>query len=257
MPRMVNALVAYGPEPASTPRLFEFAERVFAVCAAQVLIATWERPPRDDDEPGAFTTVETDLADLAARLAAGSADSFQLMSELGFHERDLCYVGVTRPPHAPLSRLCVIWPQGDAARDAAVLGLAREVLPACGVRYGYGFVAEDAFDALDYALGSCMTALSDDESALLGHRALAAPQCGEAFCNGRLRMVYPSNWLNAAQLTQPLADTTLREWIAADAARGTLTALGGELSLWQVPVAQLAEVNRSLGAAGLLVAWRG
>ena len=256
MSHMVNALTAYGLEQAPTPRLFEFAERVFAACAAQVLIATWERPPRDDDEPGAFTTVETDLADLAARLAAGSADSFQLMSELGFHERDLCYVGVTRPPHAPLARLCVIWPQGNEARDAAVLALAREALPACEVRYGYGFVAEDAFDALDYALGSCMTALSDDESALLGHRALEAPQCGEAFFSGRLRMVYASNWLNPAQLAQPLAGATLGEWIDADATRGTLTPLSAELSLWQVPAARLAELNRTLGAAGLLVAWR-
>jgi hypothetical protein len=76
------------------------------------------------------------------------------------------------------------------------------------------------------------------------------------YLDGMFRLVYQYNFITAKHLDRQIAGVSLKDWIAADRSRGTLTQLAADLWFWQVDEDHLFDVNRACAHAELLIAWK-
>lgn len=123
-----------------------------------------------------------------------------------------------------------------------------------GSPYGFAFHARNPHNAVGYGhLSGGTPLLAEDDLFAFGHdRAwFGGP---ERYRHEAMRLVYPVNVLMPSHLEAPMAGQTLREWIAETSARGAVEQTGARI-IWTVPAPSIPEVNRSLGEAGLLLAW--
>ncbi len=133
----------------------------------------------------------------------------------------------------------------------------------CRPSYGYAF--RRAFSAgpelFAHDIGFGESALYDDEESKrmtrwFHERTDGASQGRPApfrHLEGMHRDVFPLNILTASHLAREIAGMPLRDWIEADAARGTIVEIVAGSWIWAVPGRAIAEVRRHLRTAGLLV----
>jgi hypothetical protein len=70
--------------------------------------------------------------------------------------------------------------------------------------------------------------------------------------SGRIREVYPWNFLNETQLAAPVGDITLRNWIRSDPKRGSLAYFESDLCMWEVQPEQVPAIRTTLDYAGVI-----
>jgi hypothetical protein len=71
---------------------------------------------------------------------------------------------------------------------------------------------------------------------------------------GKLRDVYPWNFLNEAQLSRPVGGVPFADWIRAAPGRGTLEPFG-EMHFWEVPAEDIRTLRRTLWLEGNIYYW--
>lgn len=79
--------------------------------------------------------------------------------------------------------------------------------------------------------------------------------CG-TYKTGDFRDLYPLNFIGEAHLKRDVFGQTLREWIEADLARGTLEPLNETLWTWEIPQENISDLRQQLKPTDLLVCFR-
>lgn len=70
---------------------------------------------------------------------------------------------------------------------------------------------------------------------------------------GKMRDVYPINYLTDKHMNRTVWNRRLKDWIGEDPRRGSLAAIGDECWVWRVAERNLGAVRKSLSGSGILL----
>jgi hypothetical protein len=146
-----------------------------------------------------------------------------------------------------------------------LLPLARKVADPLGASYGIGFNRSQRLGPALYAIGICQglgedgygveLTESEDKEALNISRWAEGMEM-QVWQQGLIRDVYPWNFLNEHQLSRPIRNMTLREWIEQDFSRGRITKVNNKLFRWEVPSTHLSRIEQELQKGNLIFNWQ-
>jgi hypothetical protein len=133
--------------------------------------------------------------------------------------------------------------------------LAHDLSDFFGARYGYAYQRKFSQCPVFYPVGilggnDTIPDKEEDDITRWG-RTYKYPNRGYRL--GLLRDIYPYNFLSHAHFEEKVGDQTLRAWIDADPARGTLTPLTETLWSWQVPPQNIESVRATLAPTGIII----
>jgi hypothetical protein len=134
--------------------------------------------------------------------------------------------------------------------------VVKYLLESCSPTYGIGYERANLFGPVPYAIGIAEGlgfSGNDYEEAKhisrWGHTGM--PQA--VFRIGKLRDVYPWNFISNTHLSQYIHGESLQSWIRKNNhERGFLTQLSNALWLWEIQTDNLDKVRRGLQESGLL-----
>ena len=200
---------------------------------------------------------EVPLPELKIGLSSGEMKAFRLYAEKPSAQPWFASFGYMTDEFGGFHHVDA---QCAADLDAVYANLVQFVsneVPRMACSYGLLYSAEKVADAFYYAEGENLVRLFDYEDPTVFKRDAPGRFEGPArYRRDALRMVYPCNVLNAAHLDIQIQGSSLKEWIATEPTRGTLTRIGSEQWLWEVGGLHIDSVNRSCGEAGILLAWK-
>lgn len=160
-----------------------------------------------------------------------------------------------RPTEPEFGRaLGTLWvPDALAELDSADFrDLARRLVTRCCAAYGIAYrrsrLMGPGYYAFAFVYETSAAPPPDADEDHLGAWLLALERA--TYESGELRWVYPLNYLNNAQLGAPIDGSSLRDWIAADPLRGTLTSVGS-LTEWLVAEDSLGVIRAATERAEL------
>jgi hypothetical protein len=137
-----------------------------------------------------------------------------------------------------------------------VLPFVRDLAQDLKARYGVGYLRPAKQSPTLYASGLVMgLELIDPEHIEGGHIGFWRDAIDmRVWEEGKLRDVYPWNFLNEVQLARPVGGIAFADWIRAAPGRGTLEPFG-EMMFWEVPAADIRALRRTLWLAGNIYYW--
>jgi hypothetical protein len=137
-----------------------------------------------------------------------------------------------------------------------LLPFIRDLAQDLGARYGFAYIRSAETSPTLYALGLVMgLELIDPDDVEGDHIGFWMDAVRmRVWEQGKLRDVYPWNFLNAAQLSRPVGSVPFADWIRAAPGRGTLEPFG-EMSFWEVPAADIRTLRRTLWLEGNIYYW--
>lgn len=200
---------------------------------------------------------EVPLPELKAGLSSGEMKAFRLYAEKPGAQPWLASFGYMTDEFGGFHHIDA---QYAADLDDVYTNLVQylnDKVPQIACSYGMLYQAKKVADAFYYAEGENLARLFDYEDPTVFKRDAPGRFKGPArYRKDVLRMIYPCNVLNAAHLDIQIHGASLKEWIASEPERGTLTRIGNEQWLWEVDKHHVDSVNRSCGEAGILLAWK-
>lgn len=149
----------------------------------------------------------------------------------------------------------------DITSERAVSVLTSAANQVGGV-YGYIFSQEMRYCPGLYSrgvgFGNIMNERKDDHGMNISWWGRTGSDEDWSYEAGLLRDIYPHNFLSTPYLDAPVGGTlvSLREWIEADADRGTLEPFTGALWLWRPVVEHIPAIREALYRAGRVYYWR-
>ncbi|GIO29428.1 MULTISPECIES: hypothetical protein [Paenibacillus] len=208
------------------------------------------------DHEGDHDIMEVSLEKLRALLASGKATAFWLHNQQGTVPWNAAFEyqtdGFGSFPH--MAAYCNI---GIDRIYGRLTGWMRQTAERVRFPYGILYTAENMTDAFYYAAGYNFTTMFATENGSAFNRETPGLYNGQArYVDKMLRMAYPCNLLNMEHLKIELGGIALGDWIQSDPKHGILSRVREDLWMWEVEAGQLEEINRILGEAGILVAWR-
>ncbi|MEZ6056958.1 MAG: hypothetical protein R3C01_09655 [Planctomycetaceae bacterium] len=129
--------------------------------------------------------------------------------------------------------------------------------------YGIGFYRQ-RWMGPEYYVGGILfggftvptTLREDDETELAIGRWGDMAMNLHVWREGVIRDVYPQNYLMEPVLSRTVKDQSLREWIEADAVRGSLKQLDDRMTLWSIGEERIDAVRKVLWDAEIIFNWR-
>ncbi|GIO65923.1 hypothetical protein NYE48_11685 [Paenibacillus sp. FSL M7-1455] len=208
------------------------------------------------DHEGDHDIKEVSFDKLKALLDEGKASAFWLYNQQGLAPWNAAFEyqtgGFGSFPH--MAAFCDI---GIDRIYGRLTGWMRQTAERVRFPYGILYTAENMTAAFYYAAGYNFTTMFTTENGFAFNRETPGLYNGQArYVDKMLRMAYPCNLLNAEHLKIDLGGIALGDWIQADRKHGVFSRVREDLWMWEVEAGQLEEVNRILGEAGVLVAWR-
>lgn len=148
-----------------------------------------------------------------------------------------------------------------APLPGGLLPIARKMVETLKPAYGIGYIRDHRYGPELYAIGinhSGGVVLTGDayEEARSVSRWCDLGMVQQVYRNGLQRDVYPWNFLTKPQLSRPVNDVPLEQWVYQEAGRGKITSFCEGISLWEVGLADLAKVRTALRHAGAVFDWR-
>jgi hypothetical protein len=147
-------------------------------------------------------------------------------------------------------------------RSGSLRELCKAVAQFCEVRYGIVYEWQKACGPTYYGLGivqssqHCHISPIEEEKIGIWFRERIDSRDSAArnrHLSGKLRDVYPLNFLSDVHLNVPLRGMTMREWIESNAGRGSLEKLAGKSWSWTIPSKSLGEIRKCLAQEGLII----
>ena len=235
-------LYCYSPRAGTPADIYQAFLGLFplAACKPRCHDVVETLPPGQADHPGDLRSRRLRKAELEQGLASGEIVSFNLSNKASLADPDIvvCYLNDRR--HGGVGHLSVHAPLPDDAAAAPWLAAFDQLAAACRPEYGFVARTPSAATGVKYVLASTLyrQELNNFSDYLRRHPHI-----------GKMRMVYPVNYLSAAQL----GVDGLRAAIAPLAGADALVPLADDLWRWPVPEPALSACNQALGAQGRLV----
>ncbi|MGY5954952.1 hypothetical protein ACUY4R_003824 [Kosakonia sp. BK9b] len=249
---MYSGIALYGTEQVSPATALALGIMLFKHAALDVTSCGWNQDLQRGDHPGDHDLIESTLDELQEKVAAQQVSAFRLYSEKPGALPWYASFGVSTAGFGQFHHIDMQLPaHGDMA---ALLRMM-----ACEMHFDYGiaYYCDTVSKAYYYAAGENLVSVFGCENPGLFKRETPGRFSGaERYRRSMLRMVYPVNVVNRHHLAQPVMGMPLQTWIATTGA-GDIEQLQDDLWLWTVSDARIAEVNQTLGEAGLLIAWKG
>ncbi|MEO3740270.1 hypothetical protein [Kosakonia sp. WA-90] len=249
---MYTGIALYGTEQVSPASALALGMTLFKHAALEVSSCGWNQYVQPGDHPGDHDLIESTLDALREKVAAQQINAFRLYSEKPGALPWSASFGVSTAEFGQFHHIDMQLPAcGDMA------ALLRMV--ACEIHFDYGIAyhCDTVSKAYYYAAGENLVSVCGCENPALFKRETPGRFRGaERYRRSMLRMIYPVNVVNRHHLAQPVMGMPLQTWIATTGAGG-IEHLQNDLWLWTVSDARIAEVNQTLGEAGLLIAWKG
>ncbi|WP_058910604.1 hypothetical protein [Entomohabitans teleogrylli] len=253
---MYSGMVLYNTEDIGSETACELGEKLFTDLGIPITGAGYYKILKNGDHPGDHDIIEISFPDLKKKIKNNEITAFRIYSEKrdvqpwyasfgymtnefgGFHYIDAQYPSVVDEPKATIEFLRT---------------LSNKISYSYGVKYDSDKITK----AFYYATGDNMVNIYQYEDASLFRKECSGRFKGqERYKSTMLRMVYPVNVINRHHLDIVISNINLKEWISSDEKHGVLEELSSGLWLWTVDAAELDEVNKYLGNAGVLISWK-
>ncbi|MFB5675824.1 hypothetical protein ACE3NQ_09505 [Paenibacillus terreus] len=253
---MYTGAALYQTESISPTEAFRLGEAFFhAMGVIKITDGGYYKLLEDGDHDGDFDLEEVSAEALKEKLYDGEADTFWLYGNVSDPWSASFHYATGRFGSFPHIQLQFAKPLKELY--PAITGWLKEAAQQFSFPYGILYEAASPIRTLNYAEGHNLTTLFPNENGFAWSRETPGLYEGQARYTGQmLRMVYPCNLLNHRHLHLQIGDTALKDWIFGMKTRGSLIQVGDDMWMWEAPSEQLAELNKTLGEAGLLVAWR-
>ena len=175
---------------------------------------------------------------------AAEIRSFNLSSETDLRSASMHAMYVNSKEHGGTAHISLHLPEASVDAHAATLIDAF----AAAIRPGYGFQCrtDNALKGVAYVLASSLykNEKGNFSGYLLRNERIDLP-----------RMIYPVNYLSAAQLDHVVGAVSLRAFIGQRMGQDGLAQVGDALYRMDVGAEDLTDANNAFGEAGFLISW--
>jgi len=139
----------------------------------------------------------------------------------------------------------------------SISSVINELLPEVSPVYGIGYRRDLAKGPILYAIGIGQGAAwgEDRREAELIQKWFDSGIEGRAYADGKLRDIYPWNYLTDVHLNQSIGGASLGDWIRQSPIRGVLIDVAERVSLWRTDGegAEVESIRSALNGEGLLL----
>lgn len=253
---MYSGIAVYNTENIDSKTACELGEKLFTDISMSITGAGYYHMLKNGDHPGDHDIIEISFSDLKEKINNNEVTAFRIYSEQKGAQPWYASFGYMTNEFGGFNYIDVQYPS-VADEPKATTEFLRSLSDKIPYSYGIKYCSDKITKALYYATGDNMVNIYQYENASLFKRECPGRFKGqERYKNTMVRMVYPVNVINNYHLDIIIGNISLKEWISCDEKHGSLEGLNNDLWLWTVEDAELDEVNKYLGEAGVLISWK-
>jgi len=250
-----TAMAVYGVENFAAVSALEVGLMFFQAIGLKITSSGYYkyRVNRDEED---IDFVEVSLVDLKEAIKTKGATSFRLYCENKSGKLWDASFGYSTPDFGGFYHFdaqCV-HPYFDKEK---FMTLMEKLAESRSFGYAIYYSVDDVSDGFYYAEGENLVSIYSYENPALFSRETGGRFKGaERYKDKLLRMVYSVNVLNEKHLCLDVEGASLRDWILSNDRYGPLKAIANGMWVWEVDEKELAQVNKVLGGAGVLISWK-